>query len=312
MPMESHFLEGVMQEIASYWEPTREQKEAAKRSQNALREALDSETRTISARIVDHYLSGSYARHTAITPIDDVDIIFIIDPQQWDLPLFSDYPDPAKVLGTFERAIRGARGSSSIKQQRRSVRLSMNALDIDVVPAIQTDDEEFVMIPDKSEDTWLRTAPKCHQRVGREVNQKRNGLFIPLVKILKGWNCSLPDTAYLKSFAVETMAVRIFRKTPFESLFDGALLFFDFLCGRFAEQTIYNWNEDFEVGLEWSFSYSLPDIAGTGSNLLNGVSEERRTAFLSAALKARDSLDAATRARSEERSAELVEKALRV
>lgn len=309
--MDDEYVASVMANSAAAWEPSEAQKRAASTSHNAIREALDSERMKMSARITGDYLSGSYARRTAIAPIDDVDIIFLIDPTEWGSSGPDDYPEPDRVLSTFARAIRVHRSASRIRIQRRSVRLSMYAMDIDAVPAIPTNRSDYIVIPDRFSDEWLLTAPKHHSTVATEVNRRRNSLFIPLVKILKGWNSTLPKTTRLKSFTIETMAVRIFRKTAFGSLFEGALLFFDFLCWQFSEPTLCEWEDDFDVRLGWA-DYSLPDVAETGSNLLHNLSGDRRTAFLTAALRSRTHLDAATRARSPERCADQIQKALRL
>jgi len=297
--MDATFLDLQIGAIAQNLEPSETKKEAARRSQRAIREALD--TGNMSARIIGDYLSGSYARHTAITPLDDVDIIFIIDPSEWKRPFFSDKPDPVRVLETFARAIRLRYAQSRVETQRRSVGLKMHHLDIDVVPAITTNREDYVLIPDREKDEWILTAPIVHGALAAAVNGQRHGLFKPLVKVLKGWNSQLRESARLKSFTIETMALRVFRDTPFNSLFEGCLLFFDFLCGRFNEDTLFPWDSNFGVGLAWlSFSYELLDSAGTGSNLLANLSEERRAAFLAEVLRTRDLLVKAHKALSEE------------
>src|SRR5205814_7160666 len=100
-------------------------------------------------RIVRSYLSGSYARDTAIYPLDDVDIIFIITPSYWSSPLF--YPPPSSVLDSFANAIRYRYPVSSVYGQRRSVRLELYHLDIDVVPAIQDRNSNLLLrIPDSN------------------------------------------------------------------------------------------------------------------------------------------------------------------
>lgn len=155
MTTDAEVLEFEVEALARELEPTPEQKNGAQRSQRAIREALDSGN--MSARIVDDYLIGSYARHTAIQPLDDVDIMFVIDPTEWKLPLFGDKPEPERVLETFARAIRLRYDQSQVVVQRRSVGLKMNHLDIDVVPAIPTERDHHVLIPDRKDEGWVLT-----------------------------------------------------------------------------------------------------------------------------------------------------------
>lgn len=269
-------------------EPTATQKDGAKRSHNYLREILC--TGNMGSRIKGHYLSGSYARDTAIRPLDDVDIIFVIDPSAWAVSLLASFlrPAPAKVLESFANAIRYRYPVSSVFGQRRSVRLELFHLDIDVVPAIEDDgDRDFVWIPDRDADDWIKSSPKRHSMNAIDVNRRSNERFKPLVKILKYWNGNLPSTASMKSFAIETMAVRIFQNVSIPSLQDGILLYFDFLSHFSSTGTAYTWSSNYGMSMDW-LACSVPDAAGTGTNVVAGVDYERRSKFLEHATRSRN------------------------
>lgn len=302
--IDPEYLEDRVRAYVSRREPTQAQKDGAQRSHHALRSALD--TGNIGRRIIDSYLSGSYARHTAISPIDDVDIIFVIDRAEWP------DPSPEKVLRTFEGAIRLRRPGSTVVMQRRSVGLQMEHLSIDAVPAVETGRPGYIEIPDRTTGGWILTAPKVHAAAATEVNKARAGLFIPLVKLLKTWNSNLPETARLKSFQIETMAVRIFSATRLPSLFEGMWLFFDFLCDRASKPTEVRWHDTFGIkfGSFWSYA-KLPDVAETGSNLFANLSDERGAEFLKYAVWSRNNLLNAAKARYADTCEEHLGKVLR-
>ena len=276
-------------------EPSQSQKEGASRSQNYLRETLN--TGQMASRIVKIYLSGSYSRDTAIYPIDDVDIIVVIDPSYWKTagniasavlfgPPFA-IPPPATVLESFANAIRYRYPVSSVFGQRRSVCLQLNHLDIDVVPAIEDrNDAALIKIPDRKAEKWIQTSPKRHNENATAVNKFQNGMFKPLVKLLKYWNGNLPSTANFKSFAIETMAIRAFRKRRFISLQEGLLQFFDFVAFVSGNKTDLIWSDKGGVSLGW-LSCSIPDAAETGSNTAEGIDEERKKRFVDSALRSR-------------------------
>lgn len=292
MPDVSSFLRAVLVEI----EPTANQKAAASRSHVALRDDLDSGQ--MGKRIVDSYLSGSYPRDTAIRPIDDVDIILAIDPSEWLGVLdqiLGAKPSPEKVLQSFAAAIRYRRPNSSVRVQRRSVRLQMERLDIDVVPAIPGADGVTIHIPDTEEDGWIKSAPKRHAELATEVNKGCYGLFKPEVKLLKSWNGAVPSTAGWRSFAVETLALRLFRHAPMESLHQGLIAFWDFVAYLASRPTVYRWSD--ACGVAFSVfgigAPSVPDAAGTGSNTAAGIDLDRQQKFVEQAIRARDrALDA--------------------
>lgn len=303
-------LDEILRDFAKDVEPTQAQKADAQRSHNYLRDEL--RTGNMDARIVGSYLSGSYSRHTAIHPLDDVDVIILIDPTKWKIGLFDKYPSPEDVLQTFERAIRYRYPTSAMRVQRRSIGLKLRKMDLDVVPAIpESLESDRIRIPDMEQGEWLISAPKVHGEAATQVNKARGGLFIPLVKLLKYWNSQLPSTIQLKSFAIETLAVRIFRKVRFDFLVEGALLFFDFIASFGKKAEYRQWNDSFEVSLGYWGTPSVPDIAQTGSNLVSGMTEDKRSKFINAAARSRDLILKAIRAQSLEKAEELLVSAMR-
>lgn len=287
--------EAYLRKLAQRVEPTAAQKAAASGSQNHLREVLQSGT--FGSRIIDAYLSGSYARDTALAPIDDVDIIVVVDPEGWPRSLWSETPEPDKILQSFARAIRRRYPNSSVSLQRRSVCLTLNHLHIDVVPAIELDDDrERIRIPDADSGEWIISAPRRHTAIATEINRKQQSRFKPTVKLLKHWNHQLPEKARLKSFAVETLAGTLFNNVKLPSLQEGLRLFFDFVASRVDRASLYEWPHDYGVHMS-VWSHELPDLAGTGTNLLSKVDDDRRGRFLEHALRSRDRLAQAGRAR---------------
>lgn len=284
--------------ISQYIEPTASQKNGAVRSQNNLRDLLF--TGKLDARMVDTYLSGSYARDTAVQPLDDVDIVVLIDPEKWDIPLLASNPDPDDVLGTFARAIRYRYPDSKVHTQRRSIGLKLYHLDIDVVPAID-EGNDFIRIPDRTSGKWIRSAPKRHTALATKVNALRVQKFKPLVKLLKTWNRNLPSTARLKSFTIETIATRLFEHESFSTLDEGVLCFFDFLTQFTRAETIFDWDSKYKISFDsWSEAVEVPDTAGTGSNVAARVDWTRAQKFLTQVVHARNKLEDADSAAYED------------
>jgi hypothetical protein len=278
-------------------EPTTAQKSGAARSQNYLREVL--QTGRMLNRIRDVYLSGSYSRDTAIRPLDDVDIVVEINHEHWPKGFLSDYPPPVAVLDSFSSAIRYRYPVSSVFGQRRSIRLELNHLDIDVVPAIPLAGGDFILVPDRTAERWIKSGPKIHAKVATQVNNRWEGRFKPLVKLLKLWNANLPSTVQVKSFAVETMAVHYFSRYKLNSLEEGLSLFLDALASFSDGGLLQSHDPDVGFTLSWARS-KLPDIAGTGSNLFERLDEERRRKLISSARVSRDRIMSARAARTED------------
>jgi hypothetical protein len=302
-------VEAVLRRALTEIEPTATQKSGARRSHNHLRDLLN--TGQMAERITGSYLSGSYARDTAIWPLDDVDVVFEIDPACWSASIFRTHPPPKTVLDSFSAAIRRRYSLSSVYGQRRSVRLQLYHLDIDVVPAIRTTPSSNVIwVPDRTADEWIKSSPQGHSDQASRVNRLRGGKFKPLVKLAKFWNSNLPDSARCKSFTIETIATHIFAATPFDTLADGLLLFWDFLASRYSPATVAQWRNDFGMSFGW-FRVSVPDAAGTDSNTAAYLDDARARALATKARISRDKLLDAYDARFDETLEQHVRNALR-
>lgn len=302
--------EPELRKLVGSIEPSSARKLGASRSQNYLRDLLS--TGEFGSRILNTYLSGSYARDTAISPIDDVDIIVVVDPDGWPRRFWNSHPDPNQILQSFARAIRYRYEQAPVYVQRRSVRLNLHHLDIDVVPAIESEDDDHrIEIPDADSDEWITSAPKIHTEIATSINRAQSGRFKPLVKLLKYWNSSLPQTAYMKSFALETMAARLFKYVGLPTLQEGLRLFFDFMAGQADQALLYEWPKNYGIQLNW-WTHEVPDLAGTGSNLVARVDDERRKRFLEHVVRSRDCMAQAESARSHELASRRIAVALRM
>ncbi len=304
--------EQYLWEMAKAIEPSKAQKDSAQRSHAFFRDAL--RTGQFATRVVDDYLSGSYVRDTAIKPLEDVDIIFVIDPKYWVSSLSTLIglrPDPETVLTSFQQAIRYRYPDSSVAMQRRSVGLRMHHLHIDVVPAIAHESKrDHIWISDRKEDDWIVTGPKVHARHAAALNERHGGRFKPLVKLLKYWNRGLPSTAQLRSFTIETMATRIFSSYRLSSLEEGLLRFFDFVVWVDDGEPCLSWSDQCGVSFFWG-PMQVPDVAETGANVALGVDSTRRKRFADKARISRNKMIEAAKAATQAGAESKIRDALR-
>lgn len=171
---------------------------------------------------VNTFLSGSYARNTALRPRQtngtlrrpDVDIIVVTNHQHFDLP--------SDVIGTLRKAVKSL-GYTEVEANRRSICVSLGSVEMDVVPVIRSPWEpDGWLIADKSEERWLVTNPMGHNRWATAVNKKANGNFIPLVKLVKWWRReNLPHLKRPKGFILETLVASHmdYKEGSYEELF---------------------------------------------------------------------------------------------
>jgi len=168
------------------------------------------------------YLSGSYARDTALRPRTtngvlrrpDVDIIVVTNHKRTDAP--------TDVIKGLHRAVKSL-GYDNVVSNRRSICVSLTGVEMDVVPIIPNPWQSGGwLIADKSSQEWIPTNPMGHTDWATKINKKANGNFKPLVKLIKWWRReNLPNLRRPKGFILETMVAALmdYRETRFEELF---------------------------------------------------------------------------------------------
>jgi hypothetical protein len=150
----------------------------------------------------DSFLSGSYARHTAIDDINDVDVICIIDIDRW-------ITEPEVVLAWTQSILR--KYYKETKRQGRSVGArAAKGVWLDIVPAppIMTDDGPL-WIPDREAKQWVQTHPRGQIQAATDKNKATNGYYVQVVKLMKFWRDRLPtESCRLKSYILESLTHR--------------------------------------------------------------------------------------------------------
>jgi hypothetical protein len=117
------------------------------------------------------YLSGSYRRRTQIRPLDDIDLLLVLDAEAYGVDAESfDAEDPDSTTDALDRvedAIRDAYPTTTeIVRHDRCIQIQFSGTGIgfDVVPAYRFTDDEF-WIPDERLGRWIRTNPREVQRL---------------------------------------------------------------------------------------------------------------------------------------------------
>ncbi|MGH9422758.1 MAG: CBASS oligonucleotide cyclase [Thermoanaerobaculia bacterium] len=183
-----------------------EQKDAEKRNsevRECIRNGFDIET---------DFLSGSYRRHTKTKPLKDVDVMFVLgEKEKW-----RRNKPPIDTLQAFEaQLLKTYTEKDQVEIGRRSVTTVFaksyypdehegKVLSIDAVPALKIDGGVYE-IPDKITKTWIKTNPDKHKEQATAKNKEMGGFWVPLVKMVKGWNRA-SGQPIKPSFLVEVMA----------------------------------------------------------------------------------------------------------
>ena len=203
--------------------------------------------------------SGSFARHTKIQPLDDIDFFVVLDsadfglrPSCWDsyryyltpkqgtsgpLAMLTDdneHISSTRVLNLFKKALASVPNyvSADIHRNGEAVSLKLTSYPwvFDVVPAIAHHGWwlgrlDWYLMPNGQGD-WMRSDPRWDAENATSANQRHDGLLLPLVRLVKYWNTKRLRQG-LSSYYVETLCLQVFKsRSAITTLPEGLETFF--------------------------------------------------------------------------------------
>jgi hypothetical protein len=217
-------------------------KSKASKQQQNLRENLASHLQVQAA-----ILTGSYRRGTQIPPLDDIDVLLVLDREEYDEFYGNTKGQTTGIVNLTSTVLHKAYPLSEIRSYDRGVRISFTGTGIgfDVTPAFQLAEDVFT-IPDRREGRWILTNPKEHQRQISAANQNVCGQWLmPLVKLLKLWNQE-HGRRHLNGFHLEVMAFRALRHAPADAR-QGLAYLFEVLSTAVLDRTPDLWPHGLDV-----------------------------------------------------------------
>jgi hypothetical protein len=172
--------------------------------------------------------SGSLARGSQIEPINDVDLLWVYDPEQhaeWGQPgasaeaALEHTRDQAKRLLGSEEALVDLFGEAGrymkwvrhTRLQHHAVKCFLDepgedgAFTVDVVPALAREPQGF-LIPETSSEKWIATDPVYMiERVLERHSGYGEGQFVQLIRVLKCWGKD--NDKLIKGLTIEILAL---------------------------------------------------------------------------------------------------------
>ena len=169
---------------------------------------------------------GSWDRNTLIKYLaeNDVDLMVILhygENKQWDTPDGTE-----AVLDKFKSILDDAYPDTKKWRDRNCITMQLSKFKLDVVPAFKYDDGStcYYKIPDTIRRNWLHTDPFSFASRLTTVNKNMDQMFIPLIKMIKGWNRI--ESWPIRSFHLECIMYNRFRNYAVGYTYDSMLRFF--------------------------------------------------------------------------------------
>lgn len=170
--------------------------------------------------VLTDFVTGSYQRSTMIAPLSeaDVDVFVVLDLKYYEAN------GQASLLDKVKRAIEKTYKDTKISRAGQAVTVKFSDFYVDVVPGFNRIGGGY-LIPDSSGKRWIETDPKKHVELWADLNKKKSGTFVPLVKMLKQWN-RMHSTLF-RSFHLETLAYDVLQNVTISNFPFGCRYVFD-------------------------------------------------------------------------------------
>lgn len=168
-------------------------------------------------------LIGSYDRDTMIRYLSesDVDVMVVLhygNNKEWD-----NKEGVTKALNRFKKILEDSFPNVICNIDRNCIIMKFSEFRLDVVPAFRFTDGHYT-IPDTYRGAWLKTNPiKFAEEVTR-INKNMDGCFIPLIKMIKGWNRNFSKP--LRGFHIECMMMKHYKDYKQSYTYDSMINIF--------------------------------------------------------------------------------------
>lgn len=231
---------------------------------------------------------GSFARNTKVRPLDDIDMLVMLNGRDTtcicngsyvcDLrvdattsPLYrftgnNNYVNSTLVLNSLKRGLSNVANykKAEIKRNGVAVVLNLKSYDwvFDIVPCLpvgSNGNTDYYIIPNGA-GQWMKTDPRIDQDNITSANQTQNGNLIPLIRLIKYWNTYSRVAPRIGSYYLETMLINGLGNqwvTLSNNTRSNVPLAFQTLASRITQ--------------------SCPDPKGLGSDLDAGMDWDTRT-----------------------------------
>jgi len=223
----------------------REEVKKARKSRDYLKEQINrlSETKPDFPKITKDYMSfGSFSRNTKVRPLDDIDIMVILNGSHntsysfhfvphtyylkaeegsylWRFTNNDGNVNSTKILNSFKNGLKQIKNyrKADINKQMQAVVLNLTSYTwvYDVIPAIPIGSGykiDHYLIPD-GKGHWIRTDPRRDQSYITNANQYHNNNLIPIIRLIKYWNVKRYSPPKIGSYYLETMIINGFRSS---------------------------------------------------------------------------------------------------
>lgn len=148
---------------------------------------------------------GSVAKHTYVDGLSDVDALVILK----ETVIEGD--SPSKLVSMFAEKLRArfGRDEEKVKEGKLAVTLNIDGKSIQLLPAMRSGELFKIASPDGN--GWATINPRKFADKLTSANQALDGKLVPVIKLVKSINGTLPEQRQLSGYHIESLAIDVFK-----------------------------------------------------------------------------------------------------
>ena len=159
----------------------------------------------LTLHLEESKVTGSWDRSTMTRYLSegDVDVMVILNygtHKDWD-----NSEGTIKALDRFKAILDEAYPNTTKRRDQNCITMQFAEFRLDVVPAFKYD-TGYYSIPDSVRKLWVYTDPFKFAEKVTEINTRMGGTYVPLIKMIKGWNRNVGWP--IRSFHLECMMMQ--------------------------------------------------------------------------------------------------------
>lgn len=174
------------------------------------------------------FLVGSYGKATAVRPPSDIDIMFILPPNEFYRYDNLQGNKQSILLQNIKSILLKTYTNTDLRADGQVVSVPFVSFAVEVVPCFELTNGNFNICNTNSGGSWKEVAPKADMKSLTESNARSNGNTVKLIKMMKVWKryCNVP----IKSFAIELLAKELLANWTY---YDKSSVYYDWMVRDF-------------------------------------------------------------------------------
>lgn len=188
------------------------------------------------------FLYGSYGKNTAISPPTDVDVLFILPPDEYYKYTDRSGNGQLDLLKDIKQFVSKKYYFTVLNQEDPSIMVNFITFNVRVKPAFFQADRNYLVPNIKDGGKWVIISPQSERQHLTESNNRSKGNTIRLIRMLKAWkeHRDVP----IDSFTLELSAVEFLEEWKY---YDEQLSYFDWMVRDYFTKLLTQLNNITDV-----------------------------------------------------------------